>query len=194
MKNIFLLIIPFLLMSCNENHPETFLGIRLGYPPDEELKKAAKENPILLTRNNPHERWQLTLSKEMNIKGDIAYNVFENEDGEKLLSSISIHFYKDNGYLSNNDFDYIKNLYFKKNGSINESIKSLDYISDSQEVNYQEFNLDNEIRKSYQWNKGNLKVILYISNTEVEAYYYYKKNNLEEEKKSEIEKKVKDNF
>jgi hypothetical protein len=195
MKKTFLLVvIPFLLASCNENHPETFLGIKLGYPPDEEFEKAANENPMLLKRNNQNERWQLTFSKELNIKGVITYNTFKDEEEKELLSSIYITFYKENGYINNNDLIYIKNLYFEKYGNIDESQKSQDYINDNQGTNYQEFNLDNEVKKSYQWNIGNLQVILNVSNTDIEADYFYKKNILEEQGKSEIEEKVKDNF
>jgi hypothetical protein len=149
---------------------------------------------MLLKRNNQKERWQITFSKELNIKGDITYNTFKNEDEKDLLSSIYIYIYKENGYLSNNDFSFIKNLYFEKYGSIDESFKSEYYINDNQDKNYQEFNIDNQIKKSYQWNVGNLIVVLNFSNTNIEADYFYKNNILEEQGKSEIEEKVKDNF
>jgi len=197
MKNIFLLIIPFLLISCNENHPETFLGIKLGYSAEEQLEKAAKENPEIFTYGNIHYLGsEIILSEEDGIKGKIYYTTFKNDPTEDdLLESLQIEFYKETGYLSSNDLLFIKKLYFDKYGYINEENKSEDYINNNQDSNYQEIiNTENVTTYSYQWNKGNLRVILDIRATGAKVNYYYITNFIRDQKKSEIEEKLKNNF
>ena len=194
-KCFFLVTICFLLVSCKENHPETFLGIKLGYPADEQFNKAAKEYPLLLTYYGSSYPLKIILSKELNLIGEIHYNVFNNNDGKgELLESITIQFQKENGYLSNSDLSFIKNLYYKKYGNINENNKSDDYINKSQESNYQEINFDNEVRKSYQWNCDNLRIVLNVSQQVTEVSYYYRTNFLVEETNKKSAKQIENNF
>lgn len=191
-KILLLLVIPFLLESCNDNHPETFLGIKLGYPADGQFKEAAEKYPMLLEYHGSFSGLlnKIILSKDLNVIGDIHYNTFKiNNKKDDLLESINIRF------QPNADITFIKNLYLKKYGNINENNKSADYIDDTQESNYQEvINADNEVIKSYQWNKNNLRVILFISASGTEVSYYYRTNLLIENANANFKKKIDNDF
>ena len=191
-KILLLVVIPFLLESCNDNHPETFLGIKLGYPADEQFKEAAEKYPMVLTHYGSYSNIldEIILSKDLNVIGYINYNTFKiNNEKEDLLESIDIQF------QPNADIAFIKNLYFNKYGNINENNKSVDYINDTQESNYQEvINVDNEVIKSYQWHIDNLTVVLDILASGAKARYYYRTNFIEENENANFKKKIKNDF
>ena len=193
MKKILLLIvITFFLESCNDNHPETFLGIKLGYPADEQFKEAAEKYPMILSHYGTLSgiRDKIILSEDLNVIGNIHYNTFKiKNEKDDLLESISIKF------QPNADISFIKNLYYNKYGSINENNKSVDFINDTQETNYQVvINVDNEVIKSYQWNVDNLTVVLDILTSGAEASYYYRTNYLEKNANANFKKKIENEF
>jgi hypothetical protein len=132
----------------------------------------------------PGEINSLILSEDLNVIGDISYGKKE-KDGS--LSSVEIIF------SPNADIEFIKNLYFKKYGTINENIKSDEYIiQEDQQTNYYEFEVEGFLRKTYSWNKGDLQVVLFISESSIEVRYqskidFYKKNTVKEDIKKDIE-------
>ncbi|MBF9239526.1 lipoprotein [Hymenobacter sp. BT683] len=202
MRKIFILLLAILtLAGCNNKHPETIYGIKLGYPAESEINKAIKEGDLV-----PSEAGNImTLSNS--AKGSVFYNTYTDTEGEKMLESVNIKFYTKglfslragegvhylNFKVNEEDKNFIVDSYFKKYGAIaKEELKSDASYSDETEGRYYTVNInEGESVYSYYWIEKNRVINLTIFNDMCDANYYFR-SEYSKELHSTIDKTLND--